>query len=358
MGGVAFASGGCQIHGCAEPDPEGPVTPSSAGRVVGSLDELVGNTPMLRLSLAGLPADARVLAKLEAANPLSSIKDRAALYMLRAAEESGELRPGGTVIESTSGNTGIALAGLAAARGYACRIVLPDNASMERVLTLRMLGAEVEFTDHTLGFAGCVERAEKLHADTPGSWYAGQHLNAANPRAHYETTGPEIWRDTGGRVDYLVCGVGTGGTLTGIAHCLRERNPRLRVVAVEPAGSPLLSGGEPGPHRIPGLNGGFTSPVTDVAAVDEVIVVDDEDAAATTRAIAASTGLLVGISAGAAAYGCVELARRHDLAGATVVTVFPDSGERYLSWWPEVRETPEAPESPEAGNGSERTHES
>jgi cysteine synthase A len=325
------------------------VTRTTTAGVVGSLEELVGNTPLLRLALPGLPADAQVLAKLEAANPLSSIKDRAALFMLRAAEESGALRPGGTVIESTSGNTGIALAALAAARGYACRIVLPDNASRERLLTLRMLGADVEFTDHTLGFAGCVERAEKLHADTPDSWYAAQHLNPDNVRAHYETTGPEIWRDTGGRVDHLVCGVGTGGTLTGIAHYLRERNPDLRVVAVEPAGSPLLSGGEPGPHRIPGLNGGFTSPVTDVEVIDEVIVVADEDAAAATRAIAAATGLLVGVSSGAAAHGCVELARRHDLSGATVVTVFPDTGERYLSWWPEADRTP----GPDTGTASE-----
>ncbi|MES4887370.1 cysteine synthase family protein [Streptomyces sp. NPDC096012] len=325
------------------------MTRTTTAGVVGSLEDLVGNTPLLRLALPHLPADARVLAKLEAANPLSSIKDRAALFMLRAAEESGALRPGGTVIESTSGNTGIALAALAAARGYACRIVLPDNASGERLLTLRMLGADVEFTDHTLGFAGCVERAEKLHADTPGSWYAAQHLNPDNVRAHYETTGPEIWRDTGGRVDHLVCGVGTGGTLTGIAHYLRERNPDLRVVAVEPAGSPLLSGGEPGPHRIPGLNGGFTSPVTDVEVIDEVIVVADEDAAATTRAIAAATGLLVGVSSGAAAHGCVELARRHDLAGATVVTVFPDTGERYLSWWPEADRVP----GPDTGTAAE-----
>jgi cysteine synthase A len=322
------------------------VTDLSTGSVVSSLEELVGDTPMLRLRLAGLPDDAHVLAKLEAANPLSSIKDRAALFMLRAAERAGTLRPGGTVIESTSGNTGIALAALAAARGYGCRIVLPDNASRERLLTLRMLGAGIELTDHTLGFAGCVERAEELHAETPGSWYAAQHVNADNVRAHYETTGPEIWRDSGGRVDHLVCAVGTGGTLTGVARRLREHNPRLNVVAVEPAGSPLLSGGAPGPHRIPGLNGGFTSPVTDVTLIDEVIAVEDEDAAATTRALAAATGVLVGVSSGAAAYGCLELARRYDLSGATVVTVFPDSGERYLSWWPEAREVPGTPDAP------------
>ncbi|MFE6360705.1 PLP-dependent cysteine synthase family protein [Streptomyces sp. NPDC057806] len=322
------------------------MTDLSTGSVVSSLEELVGNTPMLRLRLAGLPDDAHVLAKLEAANPLSSSKDRAALFMLRAAERAGTLRPGGTIIESTSGNTGIALAALAAARGYGCRIVLPDNASQERLLTLRMLGAAVELTDHTLGFAGCVQRAEELHAETPGSWYAAQHANADNVRAHYETTGPEIWRDSGGRVDHLVCAVGTGGTLTGVARRLREHNPRLHVVAVEPAGSPLLSGGAPGPHRIPGLNGGFTSPVTDVTLIDEVIAVSDEDAAATTRALAAGTGLLVGVSSGAAAHGCLELARRYDLSGATVVTVFPDTGERYLSWWPETQDVTEASDAP------------
>ncbi|MCL7425722.1 cysteine synthase family protein [Streptomyces sp. YS415] len=322
------------------------MTDLSTGSVVSSLEELVGNTPMLRLRLAGLPDDAHVLAKLEAANPLSSSKDRAALFMLRAAERAGTLRPGGTIIESTSGNTGIALAALAAARGYGCRIVLPDNASQERLLTLRMLGAAVELTDHTLGFAGCVQRAEELHAETPGSWYAAQHANADNVRAHYETTGPEIWRDSGGRVDHLVCAVGTGGTLTGVARRLREHNPRLHVVAVEPAGSPLLSGGAPGPHRIPGLNGGFTSPVTDVTLIDEVIAVTDEDAAATTRALAAGTGLLVGVSSGAAAHGCLELARRYDLSGATVVTVFPDTGERYLSWWPEAQDVTEASDAP------------
>ncbi|WP_051801450.1 PLP-dependent cysteine synthase family protein [Streptomyces sp. NRRL F-525] len=304
--------------------------------VVDSIADLVGSTPLLRLPLEG--TDARVLAKLECANPLSSIKDRAALFMLRAAEERGELRPDDTVVESTSGNTGIALAALAVARGYRCLIVLPDNATQERVLTLRMLGAEVEFTDHTLGFAGCVEHAEKLAADLPHSWYASQHTNPDNVRAHYTTTGPEIWQATEGQVTHLVCTVGTGGTLTGTARYLRERNPELRVVAVEPTGSALLSGGAPGPHRIPGLNGGFISPVTDVELIDEVIAVSDEDAAAATRAIAARTGLLVGISSGAAAHSCAELARRHDLLDATVVTVFPDTGERYLSWWPEDAE--------------------
>ncbi|MET7479668.1 cysteine synthase family protein [Streptomyces sp. NPDC005648] len=313
--------------------------------VVDSITELVGGTPLLRLPLREAADGARVLAKLECVNPLSSVKDRAALFMLTAAEERGELLPGHTVVESTSGNTGIALAALAVARGYRCLIVLPDNATRERVLTLRMLGAEVEFTDHTLGFAGCVERAEKLHADLPRSWYASQHTNPDNVRAHYTTTGPEIWEATGGQVTHLVCAVGTGGTLTGTARYLRERNPELRVVAVEPTGSALLSGGAPGPHRIPGLNGGFISPVTDVDLIDEVIAVSDEDAAAATRSIAARTGLLVGISSGAAAHGSTELVRRPGLRDATVVTVFPDTGERYLSWWPEDTENAEATEA-------------
>ncbi|RBQ14586.1 cysteine synthase A [Spongiactinospora rosea] len=311
-----------------------PAPPPARSGGVETVEDLIGRTPLLRLKLDGVPSAATVLAKLEAANPLSSVKDRAAAYMLRAAEESGALAPGATVVESTSGNTGIALASLAAARGHPCVIVLPDNASRERVLTLRMLGARVELTDHALGFLGCVERAEELHAAIPGSWYARQHENPDNVRAHYSTTGPEIWADTGGAVDVLVCGVGTGGTLTGTGRYLRERNPDLRIVAVEPAGSPLLSGGSPGPHRIPGLNGGFTSPVTDISCIDEVITVPDEAAAQMTRAIAARTGLLVGISSGAAAHGCTELARRHDLSGRTIVTIFPDSGERYLSWWP------------------------
>ncbi|WP_326826271.1 PLP-dependent cysteine synthase family protein [Streptosporangium sp. NBC_01756] len=308
--------------------------PLTGSDVATKIDDLIGNTPMLRLALDGLPSTTTLLAKLEAANPLSSIKDRVALRMVEEAEASGELTPGMTVIESTSGNTGIALAAVAVSRGYPCVVVMPDNASRERLLTLRMLGAQVEFTDHVLGFQGCVDRAKELHAAVPGSWYACQHENTANIAAHYTTTGPEIWEGTGGAVDVLVCGVGTGGTLTGTGRYLRERNPGLRIVAVEPEGSPLLSGGAPGPHRIPGLNGGFISPVTDVTIIDDVISVSDDDAADMTRAIATTTGLLVGVSSGAAAYGCVELARRRDLSGKTVVTIFPDTGERYLSWWP------------------------
>ncbi|MFJ9411815.1 PLP-dependent cysteine synthase family protein [Streptomyces sp. NPDC101393] len=305
----------------------------AVGAIADSLTDLIGRTPLLRLALDGLPADTQVLAKLESANPLSSVKDRAALWMINDAEKSGALTPGATVIESTSGNTGIALAALAAARGYRCVIVLPDNASNERVLTLRMLGAEVEFTDHVRGLTGCVERATELQEKISGSWYARQHENPANVRAHYESTGPEIWEATGGSVDWLVCAVGTGGTLTGTARYLREQNPALKVVAVEPAGSPLLSGGEPGPHRIPGLNGGFTSPVTDLALIDLVLTVTDAEAAAATRALATRSGLLTGVSSGAVTHACAQLAGLHDLSASTVVTLFPDTGERYLSWW-------------------------
>jgi cysteine synthase len=310
----------------------------NAKRAASSIEGLIGNTPLIRLTLPGLPDEVEVLAKLEAANPLSSIKDRIALTMMNGAEERKLLRPGGTVIESTSGNTGIGLAALAAARGYRCVLVMPDNATTERIQTVRMLGARVVLTPHQAGFRGCIERALEIHRATPGSWYACQHENPDNPRAHYETTGPEIWEDTGGQVDVLVCGVGTGGTLTGIAHFLRERRPGIRIVAVEPEGSPVLSGGPGGPHRIPGLNGGFVSDVTDISCIDEVLVAPDAAAAELAACLARSMGLLVGISSGAAAWGCLELARRRDLRGQTVVTVFPDSGERYLSWWPPQQE--------------------
>jgi cysteine synthase len=273
-----------------------------------------------------------VLAKLELGNPLSSSKDRAALAMLRGAEERGELLPGtGTVIEATSGNTGISLAALSAARGYPCVIVLPDNATPERVGILRALGAEVVRTPHTGGYAAAVEKAEELHAATPGSWFCRQHDNADNVRAHYTSTGPEIWDDTGGEIDVFLCGVGTGGTLSGAGRYLRERRPSLRIVAVEPAGSPLLSGGEAGTHAIPGFNGGFIAPTTDRALIDEVITVTDAEALDAARGLARELGLLVGVSSGAVVHAAGVLARREP--GSRVVTLLPDTGERYLSLW-------------------------
>jgi cysteine synthase len=299
-----------------------------------SLADLVGDTPLLRLRFDGLADGPRVLAKLESANPLSSTKDRPALRMLRAAEERGELTPGGgTVVEATSGNTGIALAAFSASRGYRCVIVMPDNATAERVALLRTLGAEVVRTPHQQGYQAAIDEAARIHAATPGSWFARQHENPDNVAAHYETTGPEIWRATGGRVDVLVCGVGTGGTLTGAGRYLKERDPMVRVVAVEPEGSPVLSRGTGGPHRIYGLNGGFVAPTTDLSLIDEVVTVADADASDTALALARGQGLLAGVSSGAAAHACTVLAAKPEYAGKTIVTVFPDTGERYLSLW-------------------------
>ncbi|MGW2823667.1 pyridoxal-phosphate dependent enzyme [Streptomyces sp. NPDC001443] len=310
--------------------------PVSRRPVADSLVDLIGGTPLLRLPVdrivAGAPADAEVLAKLELFNPWSSSKDRAALSMLRGAEQQGLLTPGeGTVIEATSGNTGISLAALAAARGYRCVIVLPDNATPERVAVLRSLGAEVVRTPHTGGYQAAVDRAAELHRRTPGSWFCCQHDNPDNTRAHYETTGPEIWSDADGRIDVFVCGVGTGGTLSGAGRYLRESHPAVRIVAVEPAGSPLLSGGEPGTHTIPGFNGGFIAPTTERNLIDEVIAVSDADALDTTRRLAQRVGLLVGVSAGAVVHASGVLATRPEYRGRRIVTLLPDTGERYLS---------------------------
>jgi cysteine synthase A len=296
-----------------------------------SLEDLIGGTPTVRLDLG--PAGTTVYAKLESANPLSSVKDRAGLFMIEAAEKRGLLRPGeGTVVEASSGNTGISLAALCAARGYHCVIVLPDNATNERVQLLRAFGAEIIRTPHEEGYIAAIEKAEQIHRERPGSWFACQHENPDNVAAHYATTGPEIWNDTDGAVDVLVCGVGTGGTISGIARYLKEQKPAVHVVAVEPARSPVLSQGWGGLHWVPGLNGGFLAPTTDIDLIDDVVAVSDEDAFATTRRLARTAGLLVGVSSGAAAHACEVLAARPEHAGKTFVTVFPDTGERYLSW--------------------------
>lgn len=303
----------------------------SRGPIAGSVEDLIGGTPLVRLTLPGLSPYVSMLAKLEMCNPLSSIKDRTSLFMVQGAERRGELVQGdGTIVEATSGNTGIALAALSAARGYRCIVVMPDNATLERRRILRALGAEVVLTPRAAGYRGAIEKAEELSGAIRNSWFPRQHENLDNIRAHYETTGPEIWADCGGRIDALVCGVGTGGTLTGIARYLKEQDRSVRVIAVEPEGSPVLTGGRGGLHAIPGLNGGFIAPTTDVSVIDDVIVVTDKEAASAARLLARSQGLLVGISSGAAAHGCLRAARELP-AGATVVTVFPDSGERYLS---------------------------
>ncbi|SDX33199.1 cysteine synthase A [Amycolatopsis xylanica] len=301
----------------------------SPQRIANGIEELVGGTPLLRLPSTG----AQVLAKLESANPLSSIKDRAALFMLRGAEADGRLKPGGTVIEATSGNTGIALAALSASRGYRCVIVLPDNATAERIGLLKALGAEVVLTPKELRYQGCIDKAEELHLATPDSWFPQQHANPDNVRAHRETTGPEIWADTAGAVDILVAGIGTGGTLCGSADFLKTQNPLLQAVGVEPDGSPLLSRGYAGTHSIFGLNGGFVADTTDPELIDEVLTVTDDEALDTARWLARSVGVLAGVSSGAAVHGALRVASRPENEGKTIVTILPDTGERYLSVW-------------------------
>jgi cysteine synthase len=309
-------------------------------RIADSIADLIGNTPLLRLPVEGAAPDAQVLAKLESANPLASIKDRAALFMMRAAEADGRLRPGGTVIEATSGNTGIALAALAAANGYRCLIVLPDSATAERIGLLEALGAEVFLTPRELRYQGAIDRAEELHRQTPGSWFPKQHENADNVRAHRETTGPELWADTDGRLDILVAGIGTGGTICGATSYLKERNPGLTTIAVEPAASPLLSRGYAGTHAIPGLNGGFVADTTDVELIDEVLAVSDDEALFTAKWLARKVGVLAGISSGAAVHAAIGVARRPDSAGKTIAVILPDTGERYLSVWSAQSTTP------------------
>lgn len=305
-------------------------------RIADNIEELIGNTPLLRLPVEDVAPGAQVLAKLESANPLGSIKDRAALWMLRGAEAAGHLVPSsGTLIEATSGNTGIALAALSATRGYRCLIVMPDSASTERIGLLRALGAEVVLTPREGLYQGAVDRAEELHRETPGSWFARQHENPDNVRAHRETTGPEIWSDTGGRVDILVCGIGTGGTLCGAAGFIKEHNPLLKAVAVEPETSPLLSKGYAGTHAIPGLNGGFVADTTDCDLIDEVLTVSDAEALETARWLGRRAGVLAGISSGAAVHAALRLARLPGNEGSTIVTILPDTGERYLSMWPQ-----------------------
>ncbi|MCF6524779.1 PLP-dependent cysteine synthase family protein [Streptomyces sp. JJ36] len=320
-------------HPAAGTPPAAVPAPPVADRI----EDLVGGTPLIRLRPAGLAPGAEVLAKLESANPLSGVKDRAALYMLRSAEDRGLLpRDGGTIVEATSGNTGISLAALAASRGHRCVIVLPDNATTERVRMLRAFGAEVVQTPSDRGYPGAIEKAEEIHAATPGSWFPCQHENPDNVAAHYATTGPELAASlsaVGRRADALVCGVGTGGTLTGIARYLRETGAPVTVVAVEPENSPVLSRGHAGQHRIPGLNGGFVAPTTDVSLIDEVLTVTDEEAMSAARHLACGQGVFTGVSAGAAVHAAAVVASRPEYAGRTVVTVLPDTGERYLSMW-------------------------
>ncbi len=302
-------------------------------RIYTSADQLIGKTPLLELTHLekALGLKAKVVAKLESWNPAGSVKDRVAKAMIEDAEASGKLRPGSVIIEPTSGNTGIGLAAVAAARGYRIIIVMPDTMSVERRQLMKAYGAELVLTEGAKGMKGAIAKAEELAAQTPGSFLPGQFDNPANPRAHRETTGPEIYEDTGGEVDIFVAGVGTGGTITGVGEYLKGKNPHVKVVAVEPSDSPVLSAGTAGPHKIQGIGAGFVPGVLNTDVYDEVIPVSNEDAFATGRLIGKSEGILVGISSGAAAFAAVTLAKRPENEGKTIVVLLPDTGDRYLS---------------------------
>ena len=295
-----------------------------------NITELVGATPLLHLARYEheLGLSATLLAKLESFNPSGSVKDRAAVAMIDAAESSGALTPGATIIEPTSGNTGIGLAMVAAARGYKIMLVMPETMSVERRKLLAAYGAELVLTPGAAGMSGAVAKAEELAAATPGSFMPRQFANPVNPEAHYAATGPEIWEDTGGALDYFVAGVGTGGTITGAGRYLKEQNPAVRIVAVEPVDSPLLSGGAAGPHKLQGLGANFVPEALDTSIYDEVIDVTADDAFATARRLATCEGVLAGISSGAALWAATQVASR---GAATIVVVLPDTGERYLS---------------------------
>ena len=302
-------------------------------KIYTSADRLIGKTPLLELTHIekkyGLKA--KVLAKLEYFNPAGSVKDRVAKKMLDDAETAGKLTPESVIIEPTSGNTGIGLASVAAARGYRIIIVMPETMSVERRQLMKAYGAELVLTDGTKGMKGAIEKADELAKEIPNSFIPGQFVNPSNPKAHYETTGPEIFEDTDGEVDIFVAGVGTGGTVTGVGEYLKEKKPNVKIVAVEPESSPVLSKGVAGAHKIQGIGAGFVPEVLDTKVYDEIIPVSNEAAFETGRLIGRSEGVLVGISSGAAAYAAVELAKRPENAGKTIVVLLPDTGDRYLS---------------------------
>ena len=298
-----------------------------------SVAQLIGKTPLLELTNIEKndSLKARVLAKLEGCNPAGSAKDRVALSMILDAEEKGILKPGSVIIEPTSGNTGIGLCSVAAARGYKCIIIMPDSMSMERRLLMTAFGGELVLTPGKEGMTAAIARAEELAKEIPGSWIAGQFVNPANPKAHYLTTGPEIWEDTDGNVDIFVAGIGTGGTITGTGKYLREKNPAVKIVGVEPADSPLITAGKAGPHGIQGIGANFIPEILDTGLLDEVVTVTTEEAYAAGRRLGTEEGVLAGISAGAALHVALELARKEENAGKTIVALLPDSGERYLT---------------------------
>ncbi len=307
-------------------------TVDNMGRIYSDITWTIGNTPLVRLNriTEGLHAD--VLAKVESFNPMGSVKDRIGLAMVEEAEREGKIKKGTTIVEATSGNTGIALAGVCAARGYKLILVMPETMTLERRKLLKALGAELVLTPGADGMRGAVNKAEQMAADDPALYFITQQFqNPANPEIHRRTTAEEIWRDTDGKADVIVAGVGTGGTITGVASVIKKRKPAFKAIAVEPAESPVLSGGNPGPHRIQGIGAGFVPDVLRLELVDEVIKVTGDDAAATARRLAKEEGILAGISSGAATYAALQAASREEMNGKTIVVILPDTGERYLS---------------------------
>ena len=298
-----------------------------------SADQLIGKTPLLELTHIEREEklEAKIVAKLEYFNPAGSVKDRIAKAMIDEAEASGALKPGATIIEPTSGNTGIGLASVAAARGYRIIIVMPETMSVERRQLMKAYGAELVLTEGSKGMKGAIARADELAKEIPGAFIPGQFVNPANPAVHKATTGPEIWADTDGKVDIFVAGVGTGGTITGVGEYLKEQNPAVKVVAVEPAGSPVLSKGTAGAHKIQGIGAGFVPEVLNTAVYDEIIAVENEDAFAAGKKVGRAEGVLVGISSGAAVWAAIRLAKRPENRGKTIVALLPDTGDRYLS---------------------------
>ena len=298
-----------------------------------SADQLIGRTPLLELTNIEKKYDlkARILAKVEYFNPAGSVKDRVALSMINDAEEAGILKPDSTIIEPTSGNTGIGLASIAAARGYRIIIVMPDTMSVERRQLMKAYGAELVLTPGAQGMSGAIAKAEELAKEIPGSFIPSQFTNPSNPKAHVTTTGPEIWEDTDGNVDYFVAGVGTGGTITGVGQFLKSKNPHVKVVAVEPASSPVLSQGHGGPHKIQGIGAGFVPKVLDTTVYDEIIPIENEAAFASGKEVGRTEGILVGISSGAALNAAIQVAQRPENEGKTIVVLLPDTGDRYLS---------------------------